>query len=598
MAVDYERVTEIVTAANRSASAEDNPINKLPKRALSLSPNRLRDTGLLGPDLSQLERKRTEVIEVLLSAFPTAARLADDNGRLPLHVAAWKSAPPKVIELLLERNPSAATKLTRDGNLPLHLAAGKVKSGDKAGKKDDKKGEKGERGGKGEKGGKSKARGKSQKSPKSPSSPVRPSTGKRGGGGGSGMTTPPRSPTHSPKKKGGGGMSPLQKQKMEGRKARQHILKYLRDAEAFTKKAWPEPSPEEEEEDEEEGGEGSMTEEDREEKRFVEEEGARTAAAIADEIARCEARIKNIFLKQDKKAREREKLAAETRERRLEQEEREKEEREERERIEKEREGGEEGGQGRRVVVPSLAPHIEASSDPIVKLLATSLSRNNRVKTNFLLKTKIIEKNCKNPVWDEYFELTGAKHVTGDLRYEASWEPETRLLKLHVLEARNLAPKDFGDAIKTRVVKPKKKIASPEPKKSSHKPKKEKHIEPGLEVLDLLLRYNCDGVDERDGKGRLPKQIPKMNAAKVLLDNLHLSKKKNLVRWSHRENVGGDEYGEKELTLKMSEDVMRKVMEHEEERGLVFEDHRFLMDGEEEAFHMDSARSALDYMED
>jgi hypothetical protein len=310
-----------------------------------------------------------------------------------------------------------------------------------------------------------------------------------------------------------------------------------------------------------------------------------------------------------------------------------------------------------------LAPHIEASSDPIVKLLATSLSRNNRVKTNFLLKTKIIEKNCKNPVWDEYFELTvgeeflgrpftlqvfdyddmsgddpcgcvvfslddlpcisgeakcndqgggrwqtlisnpdpsfkGAKHVTGDLRYEASWEPETRLLKLHVLEARNLAPKDFGDAIKTRVVKPKKKIASPEPKKSSHKPKKEKHIEPGLEVLDLLLRYNCDGVDERDGKGRLPKQIPKMNAAKVLLDNLHLSKKKNLVRWSHRENVGGDEYGEKELTLKMSEDVMRKVMEHEEERGLVFEDHRFLMDGEEEAFHMDSARSALDYMED
>ena len=38
--------------------------------------------------------------------------------------------------------------------------------------------------------------------------------------------------------------------------------------------------------------------------------------------------------------------------------------------------------------------------------------------------------------------------------------------------------------------------------------------------------------------------------------------------------------------------------EHEEERGLVFEDHRFLMDGEEEAFHMDSARSALDYMDD
>ncbi|GMI47525.1 hypothetical protein TrCOL_g13167 [Triparma columacea] len=677
LAVDFERISEIVTAATLSAKAAENPINQLPKRALSLSPNRLlKETGLLGPDTSHLERKRIEVIEVLLSAFPTAAWLADDNGRLPLHVAAWRSAPPKVIAILLEKNPSAAMKVTRDGNLPLHLAAWKVKSGNKSsGKKDDhhKKGEKGEKGVKGKAGGKAaggtaaagsrggrKPQKSSQKSPSMPA--VRPSTGKKGGSGT--RTPPPRSPTHSPKTKGGSHMSPLQKQKMEGRKARQHILKYLRDAEAYSAKAWPEPSPEEEEE---EGG--GMTDEEMEEKRFLEEEDAKMAGAIADEIARCEARIKNLFLKQDKKTREREKLAAERRERRLEQEERERkeEEKDKEEGGEKEGErGGEEKGrgEGKRVVVPSLAPHIEASSDPVVKLLATSLSRNNRLKTNFLLKTNVIEKNCKNPKWDEYFELTvgeeflgrpftlqvfdydemsgddpcgcvvfnlddlpcisgeakcddegggnlwqtlisnpdpsfkGAKIVTGELKYQASWEPETRLLKLHVLEARNLAPKDFGDAIKTRVVKPKKKAPSPEPKKAPHKPKKDKTIESELEVLDLLLRYNCDGVNEKDGKGRLPKQIPKMSSAKVLLDNLHLSKAKNLVRWSHRENLEGDEYGEKQLTMKMSKDVMRRVMEHEEERGLVFEDHRFLLDGEEEAYCMDSARSALDYIED
>ena len=659
-AVDFETLHSIVSTASDNAKAEDNPINRLPQRALELSPSRRgKASGLLHADSNRLENNRIQVVDVLLSAFPSATRLAGDNGRLPLHVAAWCGAPTQVVEMLLDVNPQAANKFTRDGNLAIHLAARKVKVGDKGkmgtkkedapkkGRGDAAKGAKGA--GKGAKGGTKGDPGAkgARKFMRSPDTPARPTSS-----GGRGKTTPGSS---SPKnRRSSVQKTPLQKHKEHDRKARQHVMKYLRDAEAYTKKAWPESSPEDDRGGEEEEEEGA-TAEQKEEKRLAIEEDRKAAHAIAEEIARCEARIKNVFLKQDRKAREREQLLAENREK----------ERElERERLERleaegtEAEGFEGEGPPTSVVVPRLAIPADATSDPVVKLLAKSISRNGRVKTRFLFKTEIVEKNCKNPRWDEYFELTlgeeftdhghpltlqvfdydnrdgddpcgcvvihsvgdlpnvegeakckeegggeweelipnpdpsfkGAKVVTGALRYRAAFDPTSRLLKIHIMEARDLAPKDFGVKVK--------KVKKPEPPPPAPKPKKEKKLEAGLEVLDLLLRYNCDASAERDGTGYLPKHIVKNPGAKVLLDGLNM--KKNLVRWSRRENKTGDKFNEPKLTMSMSEDVRVRVMQHEEERGLVFEDHRLLAGGDgEEDFggFLDSARSALDYMD-
>ncbi|GMI05059.1 hypothetical protein TrVE_jg13272 [Triparma verrucosa] len=633
LAVDFEIANEILATASKNAMSEENPINKLPEAALGLSPSRTRKkakNGLLHTDPSKVESNRVEVCEYLLSRFPMGARLADDNKRLPLHVAAWRGAPTRVIEMLLEKNPSAATRYTKDGNLPLHLAARKAKVVTKKEKEGSKKQEQASP----KKGGPKTATRRPTQTPAKPSATGSPAKS---------------TPSPSGKRTSKITKSPLQKQKEEGRKARQRLMRILGEAQVYTTKAWPEQSPEDEEDEGGEEDEG-MTEEQKEEKKLIKEENSKAAHAITQEIARCEARIKNIFLKQDKIERERAQLLAEKKEK-------------EREEMEKEKELEREKEEWEREKNSASPDGVGASSDPIVKLLATSMSRHGRKKTNFLLKTKIIEKNCKNPVWDEYFEVTvkeeflgrpftlqafdfderdgddpcgcvvlnldelpciqgeakcgdganqgrwetlipnpdpsfkSAKKVTGSLRYEASFDPSASLLKLHIMEARDLAPKDFKKPVKMKNAKPR-PAEPPKPKK-----KKEEKLDEGLEVLDLLLRHNCDGVNERDGSGLLPKQMVKAQGAKSLLDGSNINK--NLVRWSKRENKSGDAFGEKELTMKMSEEVKIRVMEHEEERGLVFEDHAIWIqrggegsEGGSDDFggYLDSARSALDHV--
>ncbi|GMH73846.1 hypothetical protein TrLO_g2378 [Triparma laevis f. longispina] len=614
LACDFDSAHEILSTAEKSAKSEDNPINKLPETALKWSPSRRQSgvkgqMGLLNTDFEKVERNRVEVVELLLSAFPTASRLADDNKRLPLHVAAWLGAPPQVIKMLLEKNPSTATRYTKDGNLAIHLAARKTKVSKES------------------KTSTSKEKDDSKKPDKNKTSPSAKS----------------KSKTSSPPSKGKRPSTPS-KSSPASSPTRLRIMKCFRDAETFTKKAWPDPSPEDE--DEESDSDSELTDEQKEEKRLLKEEDSKAAYAIAKEITRCEARIKNIFLEQDKKQRVRAQVLAEKREK-------------ERKEIEIELEKERAAAAAMKDVegLTSREEGVQPNSDPIVKLLATSLSRHGRKKMNFLLKTQVIEKNCKHPVWDEYFEMTvgeefqgtpltlqvfdfddrdgddpcgcvvlnleelpcvegearcgdgegegrwetlipnpdesfkSAKGVTGALRYQASWDPAKNLLKLHVMEAMNLAPKDF-----TKVVKKKEKRVSEPPKP---KKKKEENLDPGLEVLDLLLRYNCDGVEERDGTGMLPKQVVKATGAKTLLDPNNI--KKNLARWSKRENKTGDIFGEKVLVMDMSEEVMMQVMINEEERGLVFEDHKILLTkekGYDEEFggYMDSERSVLDHV--
>ena len=63
------------------------------------------------------------IIDDLLAAYPDACRLADADGRLPLHLAAAHHAEECTIAALLDALPDATAIAYVDDNLPLHCAA-------------------------------------------------------------------------------------------------------------------------------------------------------------------------------------------------------------------------------------------------------------------------------------------------------------------------------------------------------------------------------------------------------------------------------------------------------------------------------------------
>ncbi len=65
-----------------------------------------------------------DVIIGLLSCYPQGAKVADDNGMLPLHYACANHASPAVIGLLLLHNSGGNNvRVDMSGSLPIHLAA-------------------------------------------------------------------------------------------------------------------------------------------------------------------------------------------------------------------------------------------------------------------------------------------------------------------------------------------------------------------------------------------------------------------------------------------------------------------------------------------
>jgi hypothetical protein len=71
----------------------------------------------------QRENMLVQVMNELLDAYPKAARVDSEGGRLPLHTACAGRATPRVISTLVTANPAAARQRNKDGFLPLHLAA-------------------------------------------------------------------------------------------------------------------------------------------------------------------------------------------------------------------------------------------------------------------------------------------------------------------------------------------------------------------------------------------------------------------------------------------------------------------------------------------
>ena len=69
--------------------------------------------------------KSIEVVEMLLKAYPDAARERNRCELLPLHVACecpHGSMHPDVVRMVLDAYPAAAAEKDSTGNLPLHLA--------------------------------------------------------------------------------------------------------------------------------------------------------------------------------------------------------------------------------------------------------------------------------------------------------------------------------------------------------------------------------------------------------------------------------------------------------------------------------------------
>jgi hypothetical protein len=69
------------------------------------------------------EEMLIQVINALLDAYPKAARVDSEGGRLPLHTACAGRATPRVITTVITAYPAAARQRNKDGFLPLHLAA-------------------------------------------------------------------------------------------------------------------------------------------------------------------------------------------------------------------------------------------------------------------------------------------------------------------------------------------------------------------------------------------------------------------------------------------------------------------------------------------
>jgi hypothetical protein len=69
------------------------------------------------------EEMLVQVINALLDAYPKAARVDSEGGRLPLHTACAGRATPRVVSTLITAYPAACRQRNKDGFLPLHLAA-------------------------------------------------------------------------------------------------------------------------------------------------------------------------------------------------------------------------------------------------------------------------------------------------------------------------------------------------------------------------------------------------------------------------------------------------------------------------------------------
>jgi ankyrin repeat protein len=58
---------------------------------------------------------------MMLEAFPGAAKVADDEGYLPLHLALDCARPnPVIAKMLLDHYPESAFHKSKDGLLPIH----------------------------------------------------------------------------------------------------------------------------------------------------------------------------------------------------------------------------------------------------------------------------------------------------------------------------------------------------------------------------------------------------------------------------------------------------------------------------------------------
>ncbi len=59
-----------------------------------------------------------ELVAAVLAAWPDGARVADSNGKLPLHDACGIQAAPGVVHAVLAAFPGAASVRDGEGNLP------------------------------------------------------------------------------------------------------------------------------------------------------------------------------------------------------------------------------------------------------------------------------------------------------------------------------------------------------------------------------------------------------------------------------------------------------------------------------------------------
>jgi hypothetical protein len=100
---------------NFSAAMSDKKRSDNPNVSVSMR----RNTGYS----LQREDMLVQVINALLDAYPKAARVDSEGGRLPLHTACAGRATPRVVSTLVTANPAAARQRNKDGFLPLHLAA-------------------------------------------------------------------------------------------------------------------------------------------------------------------------------------------------------------------------------------------------------------------------------------------------------------------------------------------------------------------------------------------------------------------------------------------------------------------------------------------
>lgn len=68
----------------------------------------------------------SNVMRNIINAYPAGCLVPDDLGRLPLHYALSNNAPDEIIHLLLSANPKAARGVDNRGWTPLHVACSTV----------------------------------------------------------------------------------------------------------------------------------------------------------------------------------------------------------------------------------------------------------------------------------------------------------------------------------------------------------------------------------------------------------------------------------------------------------------------------------------